>query len=188
MSQHDFRPSRDQSFELTSASAHDASVPLMASDRDSFKGRHRSISSDGHDVRSPASDHPSRPASLDEIFRIQGRSLYEKKCMIVNREIERMGMGKYQWCVWGLCGLGYFIDLLWAQAFGLVLSSLQQEFGFDSESLPASVSPSGGAMTDLCCCFVETASGNISSSFNAGLTAGMLAPRQCEAGHLSGCM
>lgn len=187
MSQHDPRRSRDQSFELTSASAHDASVPLMASDRESFKGRHRSISSDGHDARSPASDHPSRPASLDEIFQIQGRSLYEKKCMIVNREIERMGMGKYQWYVWGLCGLGYFIDLLWAQAFGLVLSSLQQEFGFDSESLPSPALLLGGD-ADSCRCSPETASGNISSSFNAGLTAGTLAPRQCEAAYSSGCI
>ncbi|KAI1045881.1 hypothetical protein LB505_010649 [Fusarium chuoi] len=58
-------------------------------------------------------------------------------------------MGKYQWYIWGLCGFGYLLDLLWAQAFGLVLGPLQQELGFGDDE-----------------------SGNISTSFNAGLTAG----------------
>ncbi|PWI67708.1 hypothetical protein PCL_02629 [Purpureocillium lilacinum] len=80
---------------------------------------------------------------------LDGLSLYEKKCVLINREIDAQGMGRYQWYIWILCGFGYFLDLLWAQAFGLVLSPLQQEMGFgDGES------------------------GNISTSFNAGLTAG----------------
>ncbi|KAI1368963.1 membrane transporter [Xylaria arbuscula] len=76
-------------------------------------------------------------------------TLEEKKCVLINREIDAIGMGYYQWLVWGLCGFGYLIDLLWAQAFGLALSPLQQEFGFGSGQ-----------------------TGNISSSFSAGLTAG----------------
>ncbi|RKL04605.1 hypothetical protein BFJ68_g11000 [Fusarium oxysporum] len=80
---------------------------------------------------------------------LDGLTLYEKKCVLINREIDAQGMGKYQWYIWGLCGFGYLLDLLWAQAFGLVLGPLQQELGFgDNES------------------------GNISTSFNAGLTAG----------------
>ena len=58
-----------------------------------------------------------------------------KKCFLVNREIDKMGMGRYQWYIWGLCGFGYCLDLLWAQAFGLVLSPLEQEFGFTSTML-----------------------------------------------------
>lgn len=80
---------------------------------------------------------------------LEGLTLYEKKCVLVNREIDAQGMGKYQWYIWGLCGFGYFLDLLWAHAFGLVLSPLQQELGFANDQ-----------------------SGNISTSFNAGLTAG----------------
>ncbi|EKJ72462.1 hypothetical protein FPSE_07343 [Fusarium pseudograminearum CS3096] len=80
---------------------------------------------------------------------LEGLTLYEKKCVLINREIDRQGMGKYQWYIWSLCGFGYLLDLLWAQAFGLVLGPLKQEMGFgDNES------------------------GNISTSFNAGLTAG----------------
>ncbi|KAF2083523.1 MFS general substrate transporter [Saccharata proteae CBS 121410] len=88
-------------------------------------------------------------ASSDEEAIAAALSLYEKKCMLINREIDAMGMGKYQWYVWSLCGFGYMLDLLWAQAFGLVLSPVEQEFGFGNDK-----------------------SGNISTSFSAGLTAG----------------
>jgi hypothetical protein len=54
----------------------------------------------------------------------------EKKCVLINREIDNNGFGRYQWYIWSLCGLGYFIDLIWAQAFGLILGPLQQELGF----------------------------------------------------------
>ncbi|THX18698.1 MFS general substrate transporter [Aureobasidium pullulans] len=80
---------------------------------------------------------------------LQGLSLYEQKCVLINREMDSNGMGRYQWSIWLLCGFGYFIDLLWAQAFGLVLRPLQQELG-----IPANQS------------------GNISTAFSAGLTAG----------------
>lgn len=78
-----------------------------------------------------------------------GKTLYEKKSLLVNREMDAMGMGRYQWCIWFLCGFGYLLDLMWAQAFGLVLQPLKQELGFSGDS-----------------------SGNITASFNAGLTAG----------------
>lgn len=79
----------------------------------------------------------------------ESETLYETKCRLVDMEIESIGMGKYQWCLWTLCGLGYLIDLMWAQAFGLILSPMQQELGFgDSET------------------------GNLSTAFSCGLTAG----------------
>jgi len=61
---------------------------------------------------------------------LKGLSLYEQKCVLINREMDSNGMGRYQWSIWLLCGFGYFIDLLWAQAFGLVLGPLEQELGF----------------------------------------------------------
>lgn len=61
--------------------------------------------------------------------------------MLVDYEIEKMGMGKYQKCLWVLCGLGYFLgyychilqklsgltfsDLLWAMMGGLILQVRQ---------------------------------------------------------------
>lgn len=61
---------------------------------------------------------------------MEGLTLYEKKCVLINHEIDSNGMGKYQWYIWCLCGFGYLLDLLWAQAFGLVLGPLEQELGF----------------------------------------------------------
>lgn len=90
-----------------------------------------------------------RSTSLTEALNGEGLSLFEKKCLLINKEIDDMGMGRYQWFVWSLCGFGYFLDLLWANAFGLVLGPVQQEFGFGNDQ-----------------------SGNISTSFSAGLTAG----------------
>lgn len=102
--------------------------------------------------RDYSSAPPTRPYSPATVLAdpdLVGLSLYDSKCVLVNREIDAMGMGRYQWYIWGLCGFGYMLDLLWAQAFGLALSPLQQELGFGNDE-----------------------SGNISTSFNAGLTAG----------------
>ncbi|KAF4974585.1 hypothetical protein FZEAL_8512 [Fusarium zealandicum] len=97
----------------------------------------------------PASQLERSGSTNPNLDGLDGLTLYEKKCVLINREIDAQGMGKYQWYIWGLCGFGYMLDLLWAQAFGLVLSPLQQELGFGNDE-----------------------SGNISTSFNAGLTAG----------------
>jgi hypothetical protein len=61
---------------------------------------------------------------------MEGLSLSEKKSLLIQREFDAMGMGRYQWYIWGLCGFGYFLDLLWAQAFGLIATPLQRELGF----------------------------------------------------------
>lgn len=94
-------------------------------------------------------ESPARSGSLTAELEAEGSSLYERKCILINRELDAMGMGRYQWSLWALCGFGYLIDLMWAQAFGLVLSPMQQEFGFDDDQ-----------------------SGNLSTAFSAGLTAG----------------
>ncbi|KAI1816383.1 MFS general substrate transporter [Poronia punctata] len=112
----------------------------------------RRRSGDSTDPSPPRASDSHDGQSLEENIDtrgLEGLTLYEKKCVILNREIDAMGMGKYQWCVWSLCGFGYLIDLLWAQAFGLALSPLEQEFGFGSGQ-----------------------TGNITVSFSAGLTAG----------------
>ena len=104
------------------------------------------------DTGSPPSDTDTerRAAGRVDLAGLDGLSFYEKKCVLVNREIDAQGMGRYQWYIWCLCGFGYLLDLLWAQAFGLVLSPLQQELAT----------------------FGNDVSGNISTSFSAGMTAG----------------
>lgn len=39
-------------------------------------------------------------------------------------EIDKFGFGKYQRCIWLLCGFGYFLDLAWAQGVGLIATAI----------------------------------------------------------------
>ena len=54
---------------------------------------------------------------------------FEKKAALVNAELDKFGMGRYQTCIWFLCGFGYFLDLAWAQGVGLIGSAVFQEMG-----------------------------------------------------------
>ena len=47
-------------------------------------------------------------------------SNFEKKAALINAELDKFGMGRYQICIWFLCGFGYFLDLAWAQGVGLI--------------------------------------------------------------------
>ena len=93
--------------------------------------------------------HIADRADLSNDPELEGLTLYEKKAVLVNRELDAQGMGRYQWMIFFLCGFGYFLDLLWAQAYGLIATPMQQEFGFSDVQL-----------------------GNLFTSFSAGLTAG----------------
>lgn len=62
-----------------------------------------------------------------------------------------MGMGRYQWCTFALCGLGFFIDLLFAQAYGLISVPLKNEPNFGASDVNI---------------------GTLSTAFNVGLTVG----------------
>jgi hypothetical protein len=39
-------------------------------------------------------------------------------------EIDKFGFGKYQQCIWLLCGFGYFLDLAWAQGVALMATAV----------------------------------------------------------------
>lgn len=112
----------------------ESSVPLLSRVPDSQHPRMEKgeDNQDGLDQVSSRNDEPTTAnlvASIDPA-EFEGLTLYEKKCVLINHEIDSNGMGKYQWYIWFLCGFGYLLDLLWAQAFGLVLSPLEQELGF----------------------------------------------------------
>ncbi|RMZ75567.1 hypothetical protein DV737_g5243, partial [Chaetothyriales sp. CBS 132003] len=48
----------------------------------------------------------------------------ERKAALINAEIDKFGFGKYQKCIWLLCGFGYFLDLAWAQGVGLLTTAV----------------------------------------------------------------
>lgn len=76
---------------------------------------------------------------------------FEKKAALINAEMDKFGLGRYQICIWFLCGFGYFLDLAWAQGVGLIASAIYQEM-----DVPASHA------------------GNIWALANAGLAVGSL--------------
>jgi hypothetical protein len=76
----------------------------------------------------------SNSSTVDELpHNYDDLTTMEKKSFLVTRELNRMGMGRYQWSIWVLCGLGYFLDLVWANAFGLIAPAMQKEFGFSGD-------------------------------------------------------
>ncbi|KAL1601526.1 hypothetical protein SLS60_006441 [Paraconiothyrium brasiliense] len=52
---------------------------------------------------------------------------FEKKAALINVELDNFGMGRYQICIWFLCGFGYFLDLAWSQGVGLIATAVYQE-------------------------------------------------------------
>ena len=66
---------------------------------------------------------------------------FEKKAALINVEIDKFGMGKYQICIWFLCGFGYFLDLAWSQGVGLIASAIYQEVSICQLSLSLFAKP-----------------------------------------------
>ncbi|KAE8155235.1 major facilitator superfamily domain-containing protein [Aspergillus avenaceus] len=56
-------------------------------------------------------------------------SSYDRKAKIINRAIQDIGMGSYQWGLFVLCGFGWIADNLWLQGVALTLTPLSKEFG-----------------------------------------------------------
>ncbi|KAI1745175.1 sugar transporter [Xylaria scruposa] len=54
---------------------------------------------------------------------------YELKSKLINKAIQDIGMGRYNWQLFILCGFGWFADNLWMQGVSLTLPSLSEEFG-----------------------------------------------------------
>lgn len=52
---------------------------------------------------------------------------FEKKAALINVELDSFGLGRYQICIWFLCGFGYFLDLAWSQGVGLAATAIYQE-------------------------------------------------------------
>ncbi|KAE8147553.1 MFS general substrate transporter [Aspergillus avenaceus] len=60
-------------------------------------------------------------------------SAYDRKAKIINRAIQDIGMGRYQWELFFVCGMGWIADNLWLQGVALTLTQLSLEFNI-SES------------------------------------------------------
>ncbi|KAK3382417.1 major facilitator superfamily transporter [Lasiosphaeria ovina] len=55
--------------------------------------------------------------------------VYEEKARILNRAIQEIGMGWYQWQLFGVVGFGWATDNLWPIATSLIFTAVANEFG-----------------------------------------------------------
>ncbi|KAI0005637.1 membrane transporter [Xylariaceae sp. FL0662B] len=60
-------------------------------------------------------------------------SEYELKSKLINKAIQDIGMGRYNWQLFVLCGFGWYADNLWMQGVSLTLPSLSEEFGISEK-------------------------------------------------------
>ncbi|KAL7963426.1 MFS general substrate transporter [Trichoderma compactum] len=60
---------------------------------------------------------------------------YEIKSKLINKAIQDIGMGRYNWRLFILCGFGWFADNLWLQGVSLTLPSLSAEFDIPEKTV-----------------------------------------------------
>lgn len=75
-------------------------------------------------------------------------SSYDRKSKVINKAIQDIGMGSYQWRLFVLCGFGWLADNLWLQGVALTLPSLSNEFGVSSTNVRYTTL---SVFTGLCC-------------------------------------
>lgn len=67
--------------------------------------------------------------------RTDSKTGYLVKSKLINKAIQDIGMGRYNWQLFVLCGFGWFADNLWMQGVSLTLPSLSAEFGVSEKSV-----------------------------------------------------
>ncbi|KAI9874212.1 MAG: hypothetical protein M1823_007738, partial [Watsoniomyces obsoletus] len=65
----------------------------------------------------------------EDIIASGHNSAYDRKSKVINKAIMDIGMGRYQWQLFCLCGFGWLADNLWLQGVAITLPSLSDEFG-----------------------------------------------------------
>ena len=54
--------------------------------------------------------------------------VFEAKAAVINSAFQQIGMGKYQWKLFALCGFGWAADNLWLQGVAIILPQVGKEF------------------------------------------------------------
>ncbi|KAI5272455.1 sugar transporter [Aureobasidium subglaciale] len=75
-------------------------------------------------------------AEVDSDVATEGHNTaYDRKSKVINKAIQDMGMGTYQWKLFTLCGFGWMADNLWLQGVALTLDPIAAEFGVDTNQV-----------------------------------------------------
>ncbi|TCD65531.1 MFS sugar transporter [Steccherinum ochraceum] len=65
--------------------------------------------------------------------------VYEAKALLLNRAVQEIGMGKYQWHLFVVAGFGWFADSVWPLLSGLILAPVVNEFQFQGPFLSLAI-------------------------------------------------
>ncbi|EEA20885.1 hypothetical protein TMatcc_000883 [Talaromyces marneffei ATCC 18224] len=117
---------------VTSNSETSHNIPKDVEDKDTDKLDR--IGSEENDAASnPEYSHQTieaiRAEVESEISTSGHDTAYDRKAKVINLAIQDIGMGRYQWQLFILCGFGWFADNLWLQGIALTLNQVSQEFG-----------------------------------------------------------
>ncbi|KAI7548969.1 MFS general substrate transporter [Hortaea werneckii] len=123
-------------------------VPLAGSRRDPStapddkKDNEKPEDSPSDDASSQASQQAgvltleSLKAEIDAEVAMSGHdTAYDRKSQVINKAITDIGMGRYQWELFILCGFGWLADNLWLQGVALTLPQLSAEFGVGGDQV-----------------------------------------------------
>jgi MFS family permease len=55
-------------------------------------------------------------------------SVHDQKCILINKALQDIGMGRYQWLLFCGSGFGWFADNIWLSGVALLLPSLAKEY------------------------------------------------------------
>lgn len=61
--------------------------------------------------------------------------IYHAKTLVLNRALQEIGMGKYQYMLLVVAGMGWFADSVWPLITGLILAPVINEFTFKAPFL-----------------------------------------------------
>ena len=110
----------------------------VAAEYDEKKDAERTNSNEEKKLDSPSSRQPGYGSLTVEGLRseieldlqVHGHNTpYDRKSALINKAIQDIGMGRYQWSLFALCGFGWLADNMWLQAVALTLPGLSDEFG-----------------------------------------------------------
>ena len=132
-----FRKRRDRS-----GSGAEEAVPLQESETwlsvdgqgsPTQQHHHRDSLDDLEDIEHSSED--SKLQSTEDETASSGESVYDRRAKLINKAIQDIGMGKYQWRLFILCGFGWLADNIWMQGVALTLPQLSVEFGVDANTI-----------------------------------------------------
>jgi len=124
----------------------DTLVPLAQAKRHASVATEKSDKAAEAGVPDDASSQASHQAGVltveslkaqvdDDIIAIGHDTAYDRKAIVINKAIQDIGMGRYQWELFVLCGFGWLADNIWLQTVALTLPQLTAEFGVDENTV-----------------------------------------------------